>query len=134
MADKQIKCVVVTPERTVLDETADAVVIPMFDGELGVLVDRAPMIGRLGFGELRLTQAGKTRRFYIDGGFAQVRENTVNVLTSRAVAAADLKVADIEKQMESARKAKDVPAEKNLALLSRGYAQLRVARHASSGT
>ena len=51
-----IQCVVVTPERALLDERVDAVVLPMYDGELGVLPGRAPLIGRLGFGELRTTR------------------------------------------------------------------------------
>jgi F-type H+-transporting ATPase subunit epsilon len=41
-----LQCVVVTPERAVLDEPADFVALPMYDGELGVLPGRAPLIGR----------------------------------------------------------------------------------------
>ena len=47
MADKTLKYVVVTPEKALLDEPADFVVVPMFDGELGVALDRLPLIGRL---------------------------------------------------------------------------------------
>ena len=48
---------VVTPERALLDEPADFVALPMYDGELGVLPGRAPLIGRLGYGELRIRAA-----------------------------------------------------------------------------
>jgi F-type H+-transporting ATPase subunit epsilon len=92
MADKNLKCVVVTPERAVLDEPADFVVVPMFDGELGVALDRLPLIGRLGFGELRITQGNQTKHFYIDGGFVQVRSNVVTVLTSKAMDVKDIKI------------------------------------------
>ena len=84
---KQLKCVVVTPERAVLDEPAEFVSLPMYDGELGVLPGRAPLIGRLGMGELRLQQGDQIRRFFFEGGFAQVRADVVTVLTSKAVAA-----------------------------------------------
>ena len=50
----RVRCVVVTPEKAVLDETAELVIVPMFDGEFGVLPGCAPVIGRLGAGELRL--------------------------------------------------------------------------------
>lgn len=80
-----IRCVVVTPERTELDREAESVVLPMFDGELGVLQGRAPMIGRLGFGMLRLQTAAGPERYYVDGGFAQVEGNEVNILTARAI-------------------------------------------------
>src|SRR5262245_26283556 len=90
--DKRLQCVVVTPERVVLDEAVDFGALPLYDGELGVLPGRAPMIGRLGFGELRTVKGKDTKRFFIDGGFVQVRGSIVTVLTARAVPAADLKV------------------------------------------
>src|SRR5438128_3589084 len=88
-----LQCVVVTPERAVLDEPVDFVALPMYDGELGVLPGRAPLIGRLGYGELRTRRANGTRRFYVDGGFAQVRANVVTVLTPRAIRAEDIQPA-----------------------------------------
>ena len=42
---ESLHCVVVTPERAVLDETAEMVILPMIDGELGVLHGRAPKHG-----------------------------------------------------------------------------------------
>jgi F-type H+-transporting ATPase subunit epsilon len=81
-----LKCVIVTPEKAVLDEAADFVVLPLLDGELGVLPSRAPMIGRIGKGELRITQGGQVKKYQIEGGFAQVRANVVTVLTSRVKA------------------------------------------------
>jgi len=80
-----IRCVVVTPERTELDRQAESVVLPMFDGELGVLTGRAPLIGRLGYGTLRLQTAAGPERYYVDGGFAQVEKDEVNILTARAI-------------------------------------------------
>ena len=72
---RELQCVVVTPEKAVLDEAADFVAVPMFDGELGVLPGRAPLIGRLGYGELRIRRGMDVRRFFVDGGFVQVRAN-----------------------------------------------------------
>lgn len=78
-----MQIVVVTPEKAVLDEQADFVVLPMMDGELGVQPGRAALVGRLGNGELRFTQSGQTRKFQLKGGFAQVRNNVITVLTSQ---------------------------------------------------
>ena len=80
-----LRCIVVTPERTQLDREAEYVSLPMFDGELGVLSGRAPMIGRLGHGTLRLQTAAGPERYYVDGGFAHVEGDVVNVLTGKAV-------------------------------------------------
>src|SRR2546425_13230024 len=90
---KKVRCVIVTPERAVLDETVDFVALPMYDGELGVLPKRAPLIGRLGYGELRTKKGEITQRFFVDGGFAQVRADVVTVLTARAVPAEEINVA-----------------------------------------
>jgi F-type H+-transporting ATPase subunit epsilon len=88
--NRELHCVVVTPERAILDESADFVALPLYDGELGVLSGRAPLIGRLGYGELRIIKGGVTHRFFVDGGFVQIRDNTVTVLTSRAIKAENI--------------------------------------------
>lgn len=82
--EKSLKIVVVTPERAVLDEAAEMVVLPLFDGEFGVMANHSPFVGQLGPGELRIKQADGTKSLFIDGGFAQVSGNTVNVLTQFA--------------------------------------------------
>src|SRR5205823_10941248 len=86
----RVRCVVVTPERAVLDEFAEMVILPMFDGELGVLPGRAPIIGRLGAGELRLNDGGSVKRYFVEAGFVQVRSNVVTVLTAKAVPASEV--------------------------------------------
>ena len=83
--DKKLRCVVVTLEKAVFDEPADMVILPMIDGELGVQPGRAALVGRLGQGELRLKLGGDTKRWQLDGGFAQVRADVVTVLTTRVV-------------------------------------------------
>jgi len=80
-----LRCVVVTPERTELDREAEYVSLPMFDGELGVLSGRAPLIGRLGFGTLRLQTAAGPERYYVDGGFAHIEGDVINILTGRSI-------------------------------------------------
>lgn len=81
-----LQCVIVTPEKAVLDEKADFVVLPLIDGELGVLAGHTPLVGRIGKGELRLKSGSETKKFSIEGGFAQVRSNVITVLTSRVKA------------------------------------------------
>lgn len=128
-AHKWLKCIVVTPERAVLDQACRFVSLPLYDGELGVLPGRAPLIGRLGYGELRLRENGTIRRFYVDGGFAQVRGDVVTVLTPRAVRAEDIDAAGAERTL--AEPAPREPAAAGRAQVQdRARAQLRVARRA----
>jgi F-type H+-transporting ATPase subunit epsilon len=82
--DKTLKLVIVTPEKAVLDAPAELVVVPLFDGEVGVQANHSPFVGEMAPGELRYKSAGVTHRLFVDGGFVQVRSNTVNVLTPLA--------------------------------------------------
>ena len=76
---------VVTPERAVLEADARFVALPAHDGEIGILAHRAPLLVRLGIGELRAEKAdGGVDRFFVDGGFAQMVENRLTVLTEQA--------------------------------------------------
>lgn len=127
--EKTVQCVVVTPERAVLDEPAEFVALPMYDGELGVLPGRAPLIGRLGYGELRTRVGHQEKRFFIDGGFAQVRSDVVTVLTPRAMKAEDINVAAAEQALEQAHQPGKTPQEQEAQLKAqeRARAQLRLA-------
>jgi F-type H+-transporting ATPase subunit epsilon len=131
-----LHCVVVTPERAVLDEAADFVALPMYDGELGVLPGRAPLIGRLGYGELRIRHGETTRRFYVDGGFAQVRSNVVTVLTPRALKAEEINTQAVTQALVSARTPGATPEaqEAQLHAQQRARAQLRIANRVHGGT
>ena len=99
---RELSCVVVTPERALVDEKVDFVALPLYDGELGVLPGRAPLVGRLGCGELRLRHGERTEYFFVDGGFVQVRDNTVTVLTTRALRASEINTAAAEAALQSA--------------------------------
>jgi F-type H+-transporting ATPase subunit epsilon len=132
VATKRLQCIVVTPERAVVDAAADSVVLPMYDGELGVLPGRAALIGRLGYGELRIRNGPTVERYFVAGGFAQVRANVVTVLTTRAKKADEIDVAKAEQELEAASVPSRTPEAQDAALKAqeRARAQLRVAGHA----
>ena len=78
---------VISPEAVLFEGTADSVVAPAYDGEVGILTGHAPMMTLLGKGTLRVGGGGEGRQFTIEGGFLQVVENQVRVVTERAGAA-----------------------------------------------
>jgi F-type H+-transporting ATPase subunit epsilon len=126
-----LRCIVVTPEATVLDTDATFVALPLFDGELGVGRNHSPMIGRLGYGELRLVSGGTTRRYYIDGGFVQVADNVVSVLTNRSVPAESIDVEAASVQLAEAlarRPAGEEELKIRDRLVRQARAQLRIAK------
>ena len=82
----ELQLVVVTPETTLVDEPVASLRFPLFDGQTGVLPGRAPLVGRLGAGELKITEiSGNQRLYFVDGGIVQITGETVTLLTARCL-------------------------------------------------
>ncbi len=79
-----IKVSVISPERTLFEGEADSVVAPAWDGELGILRGHAPLMALLGEGVLRVTNGRDEQRFNVRGGFLQVVDDVVTVLSEHA--------------------------------------------------
>jgi F-type H+-transporting ATPase subunit epsilon len=74
---------VISPEASLYEGDAESVVAPAFDGEVGILTGHAPLMTLLGKGELRVGAGGNARRFAVEGGFLQVVNDQVRVVTER---------------------------------------------------
>ncbi len=108
---KNFRCSIVTPEAAVLDQDVAYATFPAWDGQQGVLAGHAPLLTRLGIGSLRLDfppPDGGSRWFFIDGGFAQVQDDGLTLLTEAAIPAEKLsqQEADAELAEANARVAK----------------------------
>ncbi|MEI8195859.1 MAG: F0F1 ATP synthase subunit epsilon [Phycisphaerae bacterium] len=85
---KTFRAAVISPEAQLLDTDVTQVVIPAHDGMVGLLTHRAPLLTRLGVGILRLDLPdGTGSRFLITGGYAQMRDNVLTILTDEALPA-----------------------------------------------
>jgi len=109
VAGKTLRCMIVTPECAVLDEVADSVILPLFDGDSGVLPGREPLI---------------------DGGFVQVVRDTVTILTPRALLAEQIDQSAAQKVLEapSQPSTSSSAMADRLVATTRARAQLKVAR------
>ena len=77
----------ISPERTVFEGEAQQVVAPAWDGEIGILRGHAPLLALLGNGVVRIKTGGAEQRFAIEGGFMQVVDDKVSILSERAAPA-----------------------------------------------
>jgi F-type H+-transporting ATPase subunit epsilon len=127
-----LRCLVVTPETTVIDASADAVTVTLVDGEYGVEPHHAPMIGRLGYGELRIRIGAEQKRYYADGGFVQVVDDVVSILTNRAIPAGSVAADSAADQLRTTL-TRPAAGNEELAirdrLIAQSRGQLRVAAH-----
>lgn len=127
----QLSCIVVTPEHVALETEAEFVALPLYDGEIGIAVNHSPMIGRLGYGEMRIRTGSGELHYYVDGGFVQVADNVVSVLTSRAVPVNQLDATTAQKQLDEALQ-RPINTDELQAirdrLIAQARAQLRITR------
>jgi F-type H+-transporting ATPase subunit epsilon len=85
MADRVLHVRVVSPDRVVHEGEASALVVPAWDGKLGVLPGHAPFLGLLGAGEFVVDlPGGGSRRFHVAGGVLKIEKDEVTVLTEYA--------------------------------------------------
>src|SRR5436305_14781883 len=97
-------CSVITPERAVLEADATFVAFPAHDGEVGILPQRAPLLFKMGAGELRVQSPQGNQALFVDGGFAQMVENRLTLLTEVAQKIEDIKPDSAARQLEQAHK------------------------------
>ena len=130
MAD-QVQFELVAPERLLLSEPVDMVVVPGSEGDFGVLPGHAPLISTVRPGVIE-TYAGKTvkDRIFVAGGFAEVTRERCTVLAEEAVPVTELDRAAIEAQARTLREdlglAKD-DAERAAAQRALGLAEAKLA-------
>lgn len=77
---------VISPEMVIFEGEADSVVAPAHNGQLGILRGHAPLMALLGSGTLRIRRGNDIETFQVSGGFLQVLDNTVTVLSEKAAA------------------------------------------------
>jgi F-type H+-transporting ATPase subunit epsilon len=96
-------CSVITPERAVLEADATFVAFPAHDGEVGILKHRAPLLYKLGAGELRVESPDGNERLFVAGGFAQMVEDRLTILTEQAKRPEEIDRAAAQRALAEAR-------------------------------
>ena len=102
MADNTFRCTVITPNQQVRDQDVTGAILPAWDGQIGLLKNRAPLLVKLGFGTMRLDAQGSSEQLFIGGGFAQMKGDHLTVLTDEAVAAGAINVEEAKAALSEA--------------------------------
>lgn len=97
---------IVAPDRQILDEPVQTVVVPGSEGYFGVLAGHIPLLAALKPGFIEYMDSSNQRHFVaVDGGFAEVTPERVSILADAAERAQDIDVAKAEAELERARNA-----------------------------
>ena len=101
MASDKVEFELVSPERLLLSEQVDMVVVPGAEGDFGVLPRHAPLISTLRPGVIRVFEGREVKqRIFVAGGFAEVTSERCTVLAEEAVPVRDIDPAAIEQQLK----------------------------------
>ena len=103
-AGRQLFCRVITPKEVVYDGEADLVIARIADGDVGVMVDHAPLVSSVEPGEVRIRQGDDQHIYATSDGFFKVSENLVQVLVEEAVSPEEIDVNETENRIEEAER------------------------------
>jgi len=104
---KKIKCSILTPDRYLFEGEVAFAVVQVYNGEMGFLVDHAPLIAELGLGEIRLQDGKTTEYFIIEGGVVEIRNNKLIILTELANKKEELNKNELEEKLKELRVQKE---------------------------
>jgi len=96
----KLNCNVLTPERQIYEGQIDFAVVQAYDGEMGFLYNHAPLISELGTGEIRLRTGDNTEYFYVDGGFVEIKNNSLIILAQEAATKQELNADVLEAKIK----------------------------------
>ncbi len=134
----QLQCLIVTPEKQVADTNADFVILTAHDGQVGILPEHSAFLCRLAPGLLRIDRGQKKEYYFVSGGFAEVLDNRITVLTPQAIAADKLDPTAIDEELVEAGKVSmateaDRQRRQKALAIARGKQSVLLASHAKSG-
>ncbi len=95
----------VSPEREVVSDVVEQVIVPGAQGDFGVLARHAPFMTTLRAGALVIMKDGASRKVFVRGGFADVTPEGLTVLAEDAALLDDVSSADLERRLQDARTA-----------------------------
>ena len=103
--DNQLQVRLVTPDKVLIDQDADAVELPSKSGYMEVLYGHAPLLAELGVGEVRLHggSAGD-QTYFVVWGFVEVLPDRVTILAQNAIKPEEIDAGEAQRQLESGQK------------------------------
>jgi len=100
---KTISVEIITPEKLVLKDEMESIVIPSYEGELGILPGHTHLLAQIQPGEISLTKNKETKYFAVSGGFAEVHPDKVEIFAETAELGEELNSERAKQALEKAK-------------------------------
>ncbi|ALO27025.1 MULTISPECIES: ATP synthase F1 subunit epsilon [Leptospira] len=98
MSAHKLNVSVISPEKILYKGEVDSLVVPGSEGFFGILPNHAPLVATLGIGVLEIRKGEKLKNISVEGGFIEVKDNTVSILTDHGALKEDI---DIEAEKKA---------------------------------
>lgn len=93
----------VSPEKLLLSDTYEMVVVPGAEGDFAVMAGHTPITSSLRPGVIAIYEGDNEKdRIFVNGGFVQVADDKITVLAEEAIHVADLNRSDLEQRVRDA--------------------------------
>ena len=102
---EEFKVEIVNPEKSFFSkEDVTEVVVPAFEGEMGILKDHIPIISFLKPGIIKVLSQSEEESYFIEDGILEFKENNLSILTSSIIKVSDLSKEKIDKIISDSEK------------------------------
>ena len=103
-SDNQLQVRLVTPDKVLVDQLADAVELSSKSGYMEVLYGHAPLLAELGVGEVRLHGGAGDQTYFVVWGFVEVLPDRVTILAQNAIRPEEIDAGAAQQELESGQK------------------------------
>lgn len=113
---------IITPEKVVFSEEIDELIVPTVNGEIAILPHHVNFLTQLEPGEMTIKQKGKTQHLAVTGGFLQIANDKISLLSDYAVRSEEI---DAKKALEARERAEKKMKEEREHMTEREYATIQ---------
>lgn len=106
MSANKLKVSVISPEKILYKGEVDSLIVPGSEGFFGILPDHAPLVATLGIGVLEIRKSDKLKVLSVEGGFIEVKDNSISILTDHGALKEDI---DLEVEKKNLVEAEKLP-------------------------
>ncbi|EKN86599.1 ATP synthase F1, epsilon subunit [Leptospira interrogans str. 2003000735] len=106
MSANKLKVSVISPEKILYKGEVDSLIVPGSEGFFGILPDHAPLVATLGIGILEIRKGEKLKVLSVEGGFVEIKDNSISILTDHGALKEDI---DLEVEKKNLAEAEKLP-------------------------
>ncbi|MBM9500743.1 ATP synthase F1 subunit epsilon [Leptospira sp. 201903071] len=104
MSANKLNVSVISPEKVLYKGEVDSLIVPGSEGFFGILPNHAPLVAVLGIGVLEIRKGEKLKVLSVEGGFIEVKENSISILTDHGALKEDIDLQAEQKNLSEVEK------------------------------